>query len=296
MQVNIPYCGIAPLPGELWRNWNLDPVLLAVLLAVLAAYAAGARALRGGAGSTGVGRSQQASFYLGWTVLALALVSPLCNLTVALFSARVSQHMLLLLVAAPLLVLGRPAHVIGRLLPATRTRLAGSALHRIHAGLSGLLASPPVVWVFFAVLLWVWHAPGFYAATFESNAVYWAMHVTLLGSALPLWRVLLAHDAAGLLHRLLAGFATAVQMGLLGALITFAPRALYAPHLLTSAPWGYTPLEDQQLGGLIMWVPGCSVFVIALLVAIGRMLSTLEGGAGHPQPGITAAPARPERR
>src|SRR5690606_7889140 len=111
---DLPYCGAPPVPADLWRNWNLDPVLLAVLAGVALAYGI---ALRSGPAAVRrpAGRLEPGSFYGGWLVLTLALVSPLCSLSVALFSARVGQHMLIALVAAPLIALGRPGATLKRL-------------------------------------------------------------------------------------------------------------------------------------------------------------------------------------
>jgi putative membrane protein len=247
----IPYCGTPPLPGS--ASWNLDPVLILLLLA---AGAWGMVRLRG------AGPARQAAFASGWVVLVLALISPICNLSVALFSARVGQHMLLTLVAAPLIAFGIWAT------PSARSPGLGA---------SGLA---------FALMLWTWHLPGPYAASFASDAVYWAMHVSLFGASLWLWaalrlRVAERPDAASLV-----ALATAVQMGLLGALLTLAPRpiflAVHGPGV--TLPWGLAPLGDQQLGGLLMWVPGGLVFATVCLAGLGLALR---------RPSRTAATATP---
>ena len=125
----------------------------------------------------------------------------------------------------------------------------------------------------FALLLWFWHAPGPYAATFGSTLVYWTMHLTVTGSALWLWCGLLDGRRTTLMHRVAAGVASTVQMGFLGALITLAPRPLYAPHLLSTASWDLTQLQDQQLGGAIMWVPGCGIFLAVAMLTLWPVLS-----------------------
>ena len=229
------YCGTPPEPGG--AGWNWDPWLGAALVAGLALawrHSADRRALMA-----------------GWLILSLALVSPLCSLSVALFSARVGQHLVILLAAAPLLALGLPAPRR----PATTGAIAAAA-----AG--------------FAVMLWLWHLPGPYTATFRSDLAYWAMHLSLLGAAVWLWRALLLAAASRPEAVLPAGLVTAAQMGGLGAFLTFAPRPLFPPHGLTTLAWGFTPLEDQQLGGLLMWVPGglafAGVAVGALVIAMRR--------------------------
>jgi putative membrane protein len=255
----LAYCGSPPVPGA--TSWNLDPVLVACLTAVALAYAWSCR------GRSAPSRGERACFAAGWAVLAAALISPLCNLSVALFSARVGQHMLLALVAAPLVAMGRPGDTI-------RLPLRG----RSGSGLARLFLASAL----FAMALWVWHAPGPYDLTFRSYFAYWAMHLTTFGAAVCLWSALLDGFRSGGAS-LAAGFATMMQMSLLGALITFAPAPLFAVHAGTTAAWGLTELKDQQLGGLIMWVPGGVLFTLYLLAGFGTWLSRLErSGAGGP--------------
>ena len=238
MSPPVPYCGPPPAPQDLALRWNLDPVLIAALLALLGLYLWSARAQwRSG---------RTAAFCAGWAVGALALISPLCALSVSLFGARIGQHMLLTLIAAPLLA--------GGLRPARGPR------HPLAAALAFLL------------LLWFWHAPAPYAATFGSTAVYWAMHLSLIGSAVWLWHDLLTGPPA--FARLGAAAISMLQMGFLGALLTLAPHALYGPHQLTTAAWGLTPLQDQQLGGALMWAPGGLAFLAVTLLIARRWLGT----------------------
>lgn len=249
-----PYCGSPPIPGLLAERWNLDPVLIAVLVASALAYAIGAA-------RAGLGRSERALFLAGWAIVGFALVSPLCSLSVALFSVRVGQHMLITLVGAPLVVMGRP-------LAAMRALAGGwgdTGLVRHPGGLSSGVA--------FALMLWLWHMPGPYAATFRSDSIYWLMHLTLFGSALALWGCLLAGRSESLTS-LLLGIGTSIQMGLLGAILTFAGRTRFGEHVLTAPSWGYTPLQDQQLGGILMWIPGCSIFVAAACLSLHRLIRT----------------------
>ena len=122
---------------------------------------------------------------------------------------------------------------------------------------------------------------GPYAATFASSSIYWLMHVTVFTSAFWLWSALVEPSrGAGALMPVLAGLMSSVQMGLLGALITLSPRAFYAPHALTTMAWGLTPLQDQQLGGSIMWVPGCIVFLVVAMFGLRRVLEPARFLAG----------------
>lgn len=240
----VAYCGAPPAPAELWARWNLDGWLIIALLGVAIAHG-----VRIGAFSISKKRSDPPRlrlFYSGWAAIAIAFISPLCALGVSLFSARVAQHAWLTMIAAPLLVLASSA-------AAERAR--------------------PMTWTaVFALLLWMWHLPAFYDFTFRSDVGYWLMHISLTVAALQLWRALVHGRDDAWVARLGVGFLTVAQMGLLGALITLAPRTLYQAHLLTAESWGMTPLEDQQLGGLIMWVPTGAVLLIASLMILYGVL------------------------
>jgi putative membrane protein len=250
----IAYCGTPPTPAALLGRWNLDPVLLASLALVAVLYVAGAR-------KAGLGEGRRRWFYAGWTLTAFALVSPLCPLSVALFAARVGQHMLLTLVCAPMVAAGRPLDALAALIR-----------RRPVAVTDGAAATAPLAASLFAVLLWYWHAPGPYAATFDSTLVYWTMHLTVFGSALWLWTALITRFGSRPAHALGAGLFSTVQMGLLGALVTLSPHALYAPHFATAGLWGLSPLQDQQLGGALMWAPGCVAFLLAAAAELWALL------------------------
>ena len=233
------YCGSPPSPATLAFRWNLDPRLIAVLAATAVAYALFARQ----SGSDAVTPRRRGAWALGWAVTSLALVSPLCPLSVALFSARVGQHMVLTLIAAPLVAVGLPA---SRLPP--WSCFAAAAL--------------------FALAFWTWHSPGPYTATFASDGVYWAMHLTTYGSAVLFWWTVLRGPAERMAATAAATVAVGLQMALLGAVITWAPHPLYIPHLLTTAAWGLSPLDDQQLGGALMWAPGGLIFMAAIVAPL----------------------------
>ncbi len=174
----------------------------------------------------------------GALVLLIVFVSPLCALSSALFSARVLHHVLLVACAAPLLALATPA-------PREQPREQGVGLPLAVSTMT----------------LWLWHVPSFYTAALEQVALYWLMQLSLLGTAWWFWRAVFAARAT--LPTALVTIAAAVgQMGLLGAILTFAPRALYAHHFTAPLAYGLTPLEDQQLGGLIMWVPAMLPYAV----------------------------------
>ena len=242
----ISYCGPAPVPADLFARWNFDPWLLAALaVAALGWHLSAGRqriSLQDIAQSTARSRALMAAM----AVLAVAFVSPLCAATVALFSARAVHHVLLVAVAAPLFAL---AGVFARNHRATHP-----------AGLPLAVA----MGVFYA-----WHLPPLYAAALGSTAVYWAMQASLLASATWFWAAVL-NPRTALPHALLAIIATAALMGLLGALLTFAPQPLYAPHAIAPYAFGLTPLDDQRLAGLVMWVPALLPYLVFAAIAARR--------------------------
>ncbi len=251
MAVQLPYCGFAPVPGALLGRFNLDPVLIASLCLLCAWQLWAAR------NSPGDRRPRQIVALAGWLIAASAFLSPLCALSVALFSARVAQHMILVLVAAPLIAMAWP-----------RTRPS---------------KHPQTLWLATTVLffaLWFWHMPIPYDETFRSWAAYWCMHISLFGSGIWLWRELLQHPPERIGPVLAASVVTFLQMGLLGAVLTLAGRPLFPWHALSTQAWGLSPLQDQQLGGALMWVPGIALFLWSALRSLARLWGSLE--RAHP--------------
>ncbi len=223
MDQMIPYCGPAPAPDALITAWNLAPLPMLLAVAPLAA-------------AWGVKGVAKGPACLAAAALFLAFVSPLCALTVALFAARGLHHLVLVLIAAPALALAWP-HTV---------RLPGQLHLPTGAGFVGL-----------SVFLWLWHLPAAYALAWNSPAVYWLMQAGLLGSAWVFWAQLFHSERpAQRIHATGLLLALAGQMGLIAALLTFAPRLLYPQHLAFTAAYGLDALSDQQLAGLVMWVPG----------------------------------------
>jgi putative membrane protein len=216
---DMSYCGSPPTLDTLWDRWNFEPALLSVLL--LAAVA-GCVLLRRAE------PRRQLAFAGAWLLAIILFVSPICALSVALFSVRVGHHVVLTMVLAPLLALALP--------------------NRWGVRMSLL---PPLV--ISTMALWLWHAPDFYTSSFTHPALYGLMQVSLLASFTWLWLGLLRSQAA--MSAGVAALSSAIQMGLLGALLVFAPGPLYLPHLGSTMAFGLSPLEDQQMAGLIMWVP-----------------------------------------
>ena len=230
----LPYCGPAPHPAVWLTHWNWDPLLLGVLGA-LAAWLVYRRERIAG----------RRLLVLAFAIVLLLFVSPLCALGSALFAARAVHHVVLAAVLAPVLAL---------ILLRNRA-VAGVAL--------------PLATIAHAMTFWAWHLPSLYAAALSSDALFWVMQVTFTATAVSLWLAVLRAPASDAVAALLA---TMVQMGALGALLTFAERPLYAPHWSTTAAWGLAPLEDQQLAGLFMSAPGSLIYLLAAVTILYRSL------------------------
>jgi putative membrane protein len=271
----------APLePHDLWSAWTWSA---AAPLAVAAlAYGRGVRTLwrRAGTGR-GVRHWQAGAFTLGLMVLGLALVSPLDALGGVLFSAHMVQHMLLVGVAAPLLVLGRPVVPLLWALPLAAVRLLGGRWQHAAAPRKAwaVLTRLALVWALHAAALWTWHLPGLYQAALADGGIHLAEHAVLLGTALLFWwRVVHPGGQAAAAYGTssVAVFTMALQGGLLGALMTFARVPWYPAYGSTALAWGISPLQDQQLAGMVMWAPAGLIYLAATLALLSAWLRAAE--------------------
>ncbi|WP_420101439.1 cytochrome c oxidase assembly protein [Bosea sp. (in: a-proteobacteria)] len=195
----------------------------------------------------GLIRSRRRAWLAAMGVLAVIFISPLCALASALFAARGFHHLTLVAIAAPMIAYALPAL-------------------QAPSALAALAASTAV--------LWLWHWPTLYTAVFGSNLLYWTLQLALLVSFVWFWRAVMSPRTSPL-TALMAIAAGAGQMGLLGALLTLAPKPLYEVHGLASLPWGLDPLTDQQLAGLLMWVPAFFIYGAYALLAVRRLDRTV---------------------
>jgi cytochrome c oxidase assembly factor CtaG len=277
---------------ELLRAWSLEPGVIALLLPVAWLYARGLRRMR----PAGSYARESVCFAVGWLTLAAALISPLHAWGQALFSAHMVQHEALMLVAAPFLVMGRPLVPMLCALPRPWASCLAGLWHssRAHWWL-GWLARPLGAWSVHALVLWAWHAPLLFAWTLRSKPIHSLQHVSFLGSALLFWWAVChgpqRHRAYG--TAVLYLFTTALHTSLLGVLLTLSKKPWYEPYLLTTAAWNLTPLEDQQLGGLIMWIPGGVVYLIAALALFALWLQQAGPRVAEPLPAAPSTGGNP---
>ena len=255
-------------PHDLWKAWTFDPGIILPLLLVAVLY------LRGAARAHGVSHQQQVYFWTGWSILCMALVSPLHPLGESLFSAHMLQHELLMVLAAPLLVVARPLVALLWGLPLAWRCALGQWSKRKTVQSNWLFWTQPMTaWWVHAAALWLWHIPRFFQATLDNDWIHSAQHVSFLGSALLFWWSLFyAHGKIRYGASVLYLFTTAVHTSILGVLLTFAATVWYPDYAATTPAWGLTPLEDQQLGGLIMWIPAGLVYLIGGLALFALWL------------------------
>jgi putative membrane protein len=279
-------------PHDLWSAWTFEPLVVVGLLLAGALYAIGLRRLWARDRGAGIRRWEASAFATGWLATAFALMSPLHALGDVLFSAHMTQHELLISVCAPLMVLGRPLiPFIWGLPQVWRRKLGGLARSDAVSRGWHAVSMPSVAFSLHAIALWVWHLPGPYQSTLTSEFAHSLQHISFLGTALLFWWTIFKTRGSELGYgaAVFYLFATALQTGALGALLTFAPRLWYPAYAATTGPWGLTPLEDQQLGGLIMWIPGSVPYLVGGLYMFARWLSAAEARAVRREGPLLAA-------
>lgn len=257
-------------PHDVAGAWNLDPLILGGCVAVLLLYRRGNRQ---------VARHRRLAFHLGLTAVVVALISPLDAVSRSLASAHMVQHLLLLVVAAPALAWGRPLATI--LHGATLEQRKGLGRWRSTHGLTPRrlrwLRSPIVAWAALTGVTWVWHAGSLYDAAVANELVHAVEHASFLFAATWFWGVVTeatwqARSSMGV--GVLGLFGMALQGVFLAVLMTFAPTPWYDSYQASAVLWGMTPLQDQQLAGVLMWVPTGLVYTAAGLMLVSRWVAT----------------------
>lgn len=247
--------------------WTLSPWVLLPWLALAVLYAAGLARLwrRAGIGA-GIDRLQALGFAGGMLALALATIWPLDAMGEWSLAAHIGQHMLLLAVVPPLLLAGRPAAAVAHVLPASLSARLHRATGRLQALATGWLGIATASHI--GVML-AWHLPVATTAALQNDAVHWVMHASFLLAGLWFWAALLhriREPETGVGAALVAIIAVMMAMGFLGALLTFSRRVLYAVYGWRAPELGLDPMADQQLAGLVMWVPACLPYIVGGLV------------------------------
>ncbi len=273
--------GIRADPDTWWRAWNWDPLVLFTSLLLAWIYCRGLTRLwaRVGVGRR-VNRLQAASFLGSLLVILVALISPLDALSEELCSLHMVQHMLLMAVAAPLLVIGSPGLVLAWGIPEIRNGRIGVIMRSaFRISNSTLFWRPVFIWMLFTATLWIWHHPVMYQAALRHPLAHDVQHLMFFITACLFWRVCLDPMSSRRLSAVVAivyFFTTSLHSSALGVFLALSPRVWYEDYVTRTTVWGVSALEDQQTAGLIMWMPGCLVYAFVAAILFGRWLTRLE--------------------
>lgn len=269
-------------PDTIWTAWNLDPVVASVVF--LAAWAHRRGRLVGT--QRPADRRRAWAFGVALTALIVALMSPLDALAGALLSAHMVQHVLLLLVAAPLLAWSAPSAVVLRGAPPWLRRATVRVRRGVRKPTRRVLtvAGPVLVWLVHVVVVWTWHGAVFYEAALANQWLHVAEHATFVATAVGFWWVVLGHRAGAARAprgvAMLMVFGMAMQGVFLSVLLAFSTEPWY-PTYASSVAFGLDPLTDQHLAGVLMWLPGSVVYLgvfLGLMVGWLRTLGTRDLG------------------
>lgn len=245
-------------PHDLWSAWDLDPLVAIPLLMAGWLYRRGRRT------GAGTGRSEP-MFYAGLGVIAIALMSPLDAASSALVSAHMVQHILLVLVAPPLIAAALPVETMNRGLSIALRKRIGRwrRVVGITPSRTRSLQRPVLLMLLLAGTLWFWHGSVPYQAAAQDDVIHAIEHLTFLVAALLFWSPVLAGGPTRRLSRgvaVLLVFGAAMQGVLLSALMTFSRSPWYPLYEASAAAWGIDALSDQRLAGLIMWIPSGLIY------------------------------------
>ena len=262
--------------GSLLTAWALEPFIAIPLIWAALAYGWGVRRVQR-RWADGWPLPRAVAFYAGLVTLGLALFGPPGVWNDDLFFLHMLQHLLLMMVAAPLILIGRPVQLFLRALhPATLGRITRKLLRsgRFRTALT-IITHPLTVLVLFNANLVLWHLPGAYELALEDALVHELEHAAFIGTALLFWWILI--DPVPRHHRVSShwlfalSFSTCMVGSLLGAALTLSPDVIYTHYEGPDQPFGISPLADQQIGGALMWAAG-AVYFAMMFGALYRMV------------------------
>ena len=256
----------APTLPTVLLAWRADPIAIAGLLLAAAGYLWAMRRVNREHPGNPQPPYRSWLFLGGLATIGVALLSPIEAYEGSLFSVHMVQHMLLELLAAPLLLAGAPITLALRVsTPSVRRRL----LSILQSRLMHAVSFPVVAWVLFAAVNWGWHFSVLYDQALENQALHYLQHASFLGVALLFWWPVIGADPSPwrLPHpvRILYLFLAMPQNSFLGVALSSASTVLYPHYVTNGRDWGLPPLEDQALGGVIMWVVGDVFFLAAMM-------------------------------
>ncbi len=261
--------------------WTIDPWIVTPLAVAAFLYGRGWWRLRRRARTSRPLVAKRAlCYWAGWVTLAVALLSPLHWLGEQLFTFHMIEHEIIMAISAPVIVIARPAGMLLWGLPDRLRRWTGRAMRR---------SSVRIVWRWLsggtnatlshAVAIWAWHAPILFDAAVGDVTLHRLQHLSFFATAILFWWSIFWRSNHGVAAWHL--FLTMLHTGALGALMALAPRVLYVAQTHAAETWGLTPLEDQQLAGMVMWIPAGTIYAGAALAMAALWIANAGKGAGH---------------
>lgn len=272
-------------PDTWWRAWDWDPIVLLICGLLAWLYWRGLERSCTHSGTRKVGRWSAAAFFGSLLVILIALLSPLDALSEELSSLHMVQHMLLTVVVAPMFVMGSPIFVLSwGLADLWKGKSRGIWRSSFRFLNCNFLWHPWIVWLLFAVTLWMWHHPTFYHAALRDPLIHDVQHISFFVVSCLYWRMVVGP----LSDRRLNGpavipylFSTCVHASTLGLFLALSPGIWYDDYLSRTSIWGLTPLEDQQLAGIIMWMPACLIYPAMSALLFGMWLRDFPDDEGR---------------
>ena len=254
--------------------WTLDPWIVTPLLASATLYFIGAaRLLLRSHTSRTVRKSHFVLFATGWLTLAGALISPLHSLGERLFTVHMIEHEIIMAISAPVIVMARP---IGTMMWAfsRRARLVLRSILIASAVRAGWrwLSAPRVATLLHGIAIWAWHAPPLFDAAVTNVVLHRLQHLSFFVTAILFWWAIFYCRDRGIAAWDV--FITMLHTSVLGALISLGPRVLYHVQTEHAQTWGLLPLEDQQLAGIVMWVPAGTIYAGVAIWLVAEWIKT----------------------
>ena len=262
----------APKPGlgELLTRWEFDPIFILTAGGATWWYIATARAVSRAHPRAPWPRRRMAFFLSGIGVAAFAVMSPPASYDGVLFSVHMVQHILLMMISAPLLLLGTPVTLLLRSVSSETRR--NVIIPFLHSGVVRAITFPVIAWLAFAATMWGSHYSPLFNTALEHEWLHWLEHLLYVTVALMFWWQVIGVDPTPwrMPHpvRVLYVFLQMPQNSFLALSIYDTNRVLYSHYETTLRTWGPTPLEDQQLAGITMWVVGDILFLTAVAILI----------------------------
>jgi putative membrane protein len=290
---------VHPVAQVGWTNWTIHWSTVVGLAALGALYLWGARRIQAKRAAAGrdvptLGVGQQIAFFSGLLVIFASLNGPLHDLSdYYLFSAHMVQHLLLSLAVPPLLLAGTPGWLLRPLLD-----------NRIIGAVARAITKPIRCFIIFNVVITLWHLPPLYNTAMAYHPVHIVQHLTLIAASVLMWWPFLSPlpELPRLAYpgQMLYCFLMVIPMSIVAIYIAMADHVLYPAYSIAPRVWDISPLSDQQIGGLIMWVPGGLLFYVVMTFVFfkwaGRDTDSTAGAQVDWRPSRTGRPAVPASR